>query len=119
MPAFLIVRAEVTDPDRYAIYARHTPRLIAAHGGRFVARGGGVETIEGDPEPRRVVVVEFPDAEAARAFYHSEDYQRIVGIRQQASDSEMILVEGFPQADWDGAVAASNELTLDADPDLA
>ena len=118
MAAYIIVRAEVTDPDRYAIYARHTPRIIAAHGGKFVARGGSVETIEGDAEPRRVVVVEFPDAEAARTFYNSDEYQRIVGIRHAASEGQMILVDGFPEGDWQAAVAASNELSLDTDTDI-
>ena len=118
MSAYLIVRAEVTDPDRYAVYARHTPRLIADHGGKFIARGGSVETIEGDTEQGRVVVVEFPDADTARRFYHSEDYQRIVGIRLNASDSEMILVDGFPENDWAAAVAVSSDFTLDDDPDI-
>ena len=119
MSAYLIVRAEVSDSDRYAIYARHTPRLIAAHGGRFIARGGSVETIEGDEEHRRVVVVEFPDAGAARAFYHSDDYQKIVGIRHAASESQMILVDGFPDQEWADAVAASAPLSIDDDPDIA
>ena len=119
MPAYIIVRADVTDPDRYAVYARHTPRLIAEYQGRFIARGGSVESIEGEPERRRVVVVEFPDADTARRFYHSADYQRIVGIRHAASNSEMILVDGFPPHEWEAAVARSNGLTLDDDPDIA
>ena len=119
MAAYIIVRADVTDPERYAVYARHTPRLLAEYQGRFIARGGNVETIEGEPEQRRVVVVEFPDADTARRFYQSADYQRILGIRQTASRSEMILVDGFPSHEWEAAVAKSNGLTLDDDPDVS
>ena len=63
-------------------------------GGRFVVRGGAVEVMEGDWRPSRVVVLEFPSAERARAWWSSEVYRGAKEIRQRASRGNMILVEG-------------------------
>src|SRR5688572_19951689 len=59
MPAYIIVLADVTDPEQYAQYTKVTPSVVAHFGGRFVARGGRTETLEGPPETRRVVLIEF------------------------------------------------------------
>jgi uncharacterized protein (DUF1330 family) len=67
---------------------------VAAHGGRFVVRGGPVELLEGGWDPLRIVVMEFPDRAAARAWYQSDDYQAIAPIRRGASTTDVILVEG-------------------------
>src|SRR5277367_6973906 len=63
MPAYMIVHVSITDPEKYREYTRHTPRIIAAHGGRFIVRGGESVTLEGEPSQQRVVVVEFPSLE--------------------------------------------------------
>ncbi len=68
--------------------------MIAAHGGRFLVRGGAVEAREGAPPAGRVVVIEFPDMEAARRFYDSPGYQAILPLRQAASQGRLFLVEG-------------------------
>jgi uncharacterized protein (DUF1330 family) len=93
MPAYVIAEIEVTDPEAYATYRARTPQVIAAHGGRFVVRGGAVEPREGDP-PDRVVVIEFPDMAAARRFYDSPDYQAIQPLCPAASRGRLYLVEG-------------------------
>ena len=94
MPAYVIGDVEVLDPETYAEYRAGTPGSLAPYGGRFVARGGAVSALEGDWDPKRIVIIEFPDPESARAWYESEDYQRIAKIRRTASKGSLILVEG-------------------------
>ena len=94
MPAYVIADIEVTDPDAYAPYRPLAAASIARHGGRFVVRGGAVELLEGEPQPDRIVVIEFPDAEAARRWYRSAEYQSALKIRQSASRGRLFLVEG-------------------------
>jgi uncharacterized protein (DUF1330 family) len=99
MPAYVIaVVTEAHDHEALAEYRRRNTETVAAHGGRFVVRGGPVEVIEGDLAPLRMVVMEFDDADAARAWYRSDDYQAIAPIRQGASTTEMVLVEGVAPA---------------------
>jgi uncharacterized protein (DUF1330 family) len=73
MPAYLIARVNVTDPAKYENYKALAPAAIAQYGGKYLARGGATETLEGDAESRRVVILEFPDMEAARTFYNSPE----------------------------------------------
>jgi uncharacterized protein (DUF1330 family) len=94
MPAYVIVNVRVTDPELYREYAAGTPASIARFGGRFLVRGGATEVREGSWSPERVVVLEFPDGEAARAWYESDDYQALLAIRQRAAESDLVFVEG-------------------------
>ena len=95
MPAYVIVNVRVKDPELYKEYAAGTPASIAAFGGRFLARGGAVEEREGAWSPERLVVLEFPDLDAARAWYDSEDYQRLAAIRQRAAEADLVMPEGI------------------------
>lgn len=95
MPVYMI--AEVRNPTDLAKldeYRRDNTEVVARHGGRFLVRGGDVEVIEGDWDPQRIVVMEFPDRAAARAWYEDPDYQRLKALRQSASDTDLIQVEG-------------------------
>lgn len=94
MAAYLIVNLKVHDPVAYEAYRQHVPAIIAAHGGRYLIRGGAMEVLEGDIEPSRQVVIEFPDMGAARAFYADPVYQPLLKIRQSAATGTMTLVEG-------------------------
>jgi uncharacterized protein (DUF1330 family) len=96
MPAYLIARVHITDPTRYAEYAKLTPAAIAKHGGRFVVRGGEVTTLEGTPERDRVVVIEFPSLDRAKAFWSSPEYAEAKAKRAGAANGQFILVDGFP-----------------------
>ena len=95
MTAYIIARVRITDRDAYAPYLAQTPGVVAQFGGRFVVRGGNVETLEGPEEDRRIVAIAFPDRAAARAFYDSEAYRAIAPIRQAASEGQLILVDGY------------------------
>ena len=94
MAAYIIVDVEITDPVRYAEYIRVVPPTIAKYGGRFLVRGGKAETLEGSWKPGRVVVVEFPTFEKAREWWESEEYRGPRTLRQSASVTDMILVQG-------------------------
>ena len=99
MAAYIIAEVEVRDPETYATYRTQTPGVIARYGGRFIVRGGAAESLEGEGQPARLVVLEFPDLAAARRFYNSPEYQAIIGLRQQAATSRLILVEGYQAPD--------------------
>ena len=94
MAAYMIVRVSVTDWDKYNQYMKVTPGIIAKHGGKFIVRGGQTVTLEGPPEKWRIVVVEFPDLEKAKEFYHSQDYADAKKIREGAALAQFVAVEG-------------------------
>ncbi len=94
MAAYIIVDVEITDPVKYAAYIRVVPPTITRYGGRFIVRGGKAETLEGSWSPKRVVVLEFPTSEQAREWWASEEYSAPKVLRQSASVTQMILVEG-------------------------
>lgn len=93
MNAYVIVEVEVDDPVGYQEYRPLAATSVARHGGRYVARGGQTETFEGEWSGR-VVVLEFESFDAARAWYHSDEYQRALPLRLRASRGRMIAVEG-------------------------
>ncbi|HEU4929960.1 MAG TPA: DUF1330 domain-containing protein [Candidatus Krumholzibacteria bacterium] len=113
MAAYLVARVDVRDWDRYKEYMRHTPRVIAQHGGRFIVRGAPAITIEGADDPRRLVVIEFPSLERAKAFYDSPAYQSIRHYRDGAGEAQFVIVDGYPDAEWDAAVRESSKLSTD------
>jgi uncharacterized protein (DUF1330 family) len=94
MAAYIIVEVEVTDAKAYEGYKPMAAASVARHGGKFVVRGGQTETLEGGWAPKRIVVLEFPSVEKARAFYRSEDYAPALKLRLAASRSRAIIVEG-------------------------
>ncbi len=94
MAAYWIVDCEVTDPARYENYKTLAPAAIAKYGGRYLARGGATENLEGDWRPKRVVVLEFPNADAARRCYFSPEYSAARAERVGAAQMNIILVEG-------------------------
>jgi uncharacterized protein (DUF1330 family) len=94
MSAYIVVDVEVTDPVRYEDYRKTVAPTLQAYGGRFLVRGGKVELLEGSWSPKRLVIVEFPDVATAKAWWGSSEYANPKAVRQSASDTEMIVVEG-------------------------
>jgi uncharacterized protein (DUF1330 family) len=95
MPAYVIASVtEAHDDEALAEYRRRNTAAVEAHGGRFVVRGGAMDVLEGDWAPLRVVVMEFDDVEAAKRWYESDEYQAAIPIRQGASTTGLIVVEG-------------------------
>lgn len=96
MSAYVIVNVEIHDPVRYQEYMKRVPPTLVPYGGRFIVRGGGAEKLEGSLEPKRVVVLQFDSLERARAWWSSAEYAGPKAIRQSASTTDMIVVEGVP-----------------------
>ena len=95
MPAYLFANIEVTDPVLYEEYRKGVPATIAQYGGRYVARGGAAEGLEGGYAPKRVVILEFPSLERAKAWWDSPEYRPLRAIRQRSSRGDLILVDGL------------------------
>ncbi len=91
---YIIVDVQITDPQAYERYKAAVPATLAAYGGKFLVRGGRVETLEGNWTPDRFVVLEFESVEKAKAWWNSQEYAAPKRLRQSASVTKMILVEG-------------------------
>ena len=95
MPAYLYATLDVSDPVAYEQYRQQVPALIAAHGGRYLVRGGATEVLEGDVKPMRQVILEFADMARLKAFYNSPAYQTLVAVRQGATrGGHLLAIEG-------------------------
>jgi len=94
MPAYVVVEVEVHDPVRYEDYKPMVAPTLEPYGGRFMVRGGKVETLEGDWAPKRFVMLEFPSVEKAKAWWASPEYKDAKALRQATSKTQMIVVEG-------------------------
>ena len=95
MSAYIIVDVTIHNAENYEGYKKLTPASIAAYDGKFIVRGGTTESLEGDWQPGRVVVLEFPTVERAKQWWASEEYAPAKAIRQANAETKMILVEGF------------------------
>jgi len=95
MPAYIIVEIEIHDPERYEDYKKLTLDTLKNYQGKFIVRGGKTETLEGVWEPERFVILEFPTKELARQWWASPEYATAKAIRQSASTTKMLLVEGL------------------------
>jgi uncharacterized protein (DUF1330 family) len=94
MPAYLVVQIQVNEPVGYEDYKRLAPPSIEAYGGRYLARGGRVEALEGSWNPTRLVILEFPTTAQAKAWWASAEYAPAKALRQACARTEMILIEG-------------------------
>ena len=95
MTAYLIADIEVTDPSAFEDYRARVGAVIAQYGGRYIVRGGAVRALEGDFGFQRLVVLEFPSAEAAQRFYDSPEYAPLLALRSASTRSLVSLVEGY------------------------
>jgi uncharacterized protein (DUF1330 family) len=94
MKAYVIVDVTITDPSRYEQYKKLTPASLEPFEGKFIVRGGSAERLEGDWQPGRIVVIEFPSLKKAKEWWSSEEYAPAKALRQSASVTQMIVVEG-------------------------
>jgi uncharacterized protein (DUF1330 family) len=94
MAAYALVNVEITDPAGFAEYRKLVPATIAAFGGRFLARGGATEVLEGGWIPNRLVVLEFPDVTTLKAWYRSPEYQRLLELRKRTATSDFVIIDG-------------------------
>ena len=94
-PGYVIAQISVTDPETYPSYVAKVEPTVARFGGRFLVRGGRAESHEGTPPGDRNVIIRFPSYQAARDWYHSEDYAEAKALRRSASTSVQTIVEGL------------------------
>jgi uncharacterized protein (DUF1330 family) len=97
MVAYLLAEAKVSDPLAYETYKTLAQAAIAQYGGRYLARGGPVEVLEGGWDlPERLVIVEFASLDQARNFYDSPEYQAARAVRRDAAEMNMLVIAGLP-----------------------
>ena len=94
MTAYVIAEIGITDPAAYEEYRKQVPAVVAKYGGRFIVRGGKLESLEGGWSPKRIVVVEFPSMERALEWYRSAEYTPLARLRQKASRGKVLVVDG-------------------------
>lgn len=94
MTAYLILDLAILDLAAFRDYVAGAPAFIQKHGGRYIVRGVEPEIMEGDWTPERVVVLEFPSKDQARAFLDDPDFQALKAVRTSTTISKLILVEG-------------------------
>lgn len=97
MPAYIIVEIEIHDAKLYEDYKKLTPGSLLPYEGKFIVRGAQTESLEGDWNPQRIVVLEFPSVEKAKTWWASEEYAPAKAIRQSTSKTKMIVVEGYEE----------------------
>ena len=94
MAAYLIADIEVIDPVAFAEYRRLVPPFVEAHGGRYLARGGAAETLEGTWTPARSIILEFPSMADLKAFHEDPAYQPLRELRERSTRSNLVAIEG-------------------------
>ncbi|MEW5939222.1 MAG: DUF1330 domain-containing protein [Chloroflexota bacterium] len=94
MSAYVIVDIEVTDPEGYKEYIKAAPATVTHFGGRYIARGGANETLEGEWQAKRLVILEFPSVQQAKAWLNSPEYAPARALRHKYAKTNMVVVEG-------------------------
>jgi uncharacterized protein (DUF1330 family) len=92
-PAYMVAEIEVTDPGTFQTYADETRKGIPAAGGRVIARGGKTLALNG-AAPKQIVVIEWESLEKARAYFESQEYKRLIPIRDKGSNFRAFVIEG-------------------------
>jgi uncharacterized protein (DUF1330 family) len=95
MPAYVIFDVEIRDGERYQSFMSQVKPALEEAGGRYLARGGAHKVHEGDWNPRRIVILEFPSVAAFETFYHGPVYQGLKHIRDECSLARLVSVEGL------------------------
>ena len=95
MPAYIIVEIEILDPAGYEEYKKLAGSTVEKYGGKYIMRGGKTEVLEGDWQPKRIVVLEFESAQRAKEWLNCEEYREPRKMRHRTARTNMILVEGM------------------------
>ncbi len=96
MSAYIVVEIVITDPEKYEMVKKLTPPIVAQFGGKYLARGGKTQIVEGQWNPKRLVILEFPNMEQAQAWWESPEYAPVKQLRQRYAITNMVLTEGNP-----------------------
>lgn len=100
MPAYVIVNVDTKHPEEYEHYKELAQRTVALYGGRYLARGGQMDVLEGSWAPTRIVILEFDSYERASQWWHSAEYAPAKALRQRLSTTDLLIVDGYsPEAE--------------------
>lgn len=94
MKAYLVLDFSINDVPGFLPYVDAIPTFIEKHGGRYIVRGVEPTVLEGDRAPERMVILEFPSRESAKAFLDDPDAQTLFGVRHRTTNSKLVLVDG-------------------------
>jgi uncharacterized protein (DUF1330 family) len=94
MAAYVIADLTITDPQGFEEYRQMVPATIAKYGGKYVVRGGSMEALEGEWQPKRLVVIEFESVKRAKQWWACEEYREAKAIRQRTAHTNLLIVEG-------------------------
>ena len=94
MSAYVIAELDITDPEKFAEYRGLVPATVEQYGGKYLARGGSVEVLEGYWNPTRIVILEFESTEQAKKWIDSDEYTPVKQIRFESANTNVVLVEG-------------------------
>lgn len=94
MTAYVIVDIDVHDPVGYEEYKKLAPAAVELYGGKYIARGGKTETLEGDWSPSRLVILQFESSEQAKKWLNSEEYREARAMRHKTANSQMVVIDG-------------------------
>ncbi len=101
MSAYVIVDIDVNDAEGYKEYVKIAPAAVTLYGGRYIARGGPNETLEGDWHAKRLVILEFPNSERAKAWLNSPEYAPARALRHKYAKSTWSWSKAFSSScDW-------------------
>ena len=95
MKGYVVIDNEVIDQEAFSDFVGPVAEALAAHGGRFIVRGGNVAVLEGDWSPQRLVIMEFDSRDAAVAFIESDDFRSLDDVRHRALTSQLVVVDGY------------------------
>ena len=95
MPAYVIADVDVHDSAGYEAYRQQVPAIIAQYGGRYIARGGATEVLEGSWSPKRCVILEFPSTAQLKAWWDSPEYRPLRAIRERTARSNVVATQGL------------------------
>ncbi len=93
MAVYIVSKVSVHDAEKMAAYVEAAPETVEKYGGRYIIRTGSIQQVEGERDCNRAVILEFPDREAALAWYNSDDYKPLRDDRWAASDASIVLLE--------------------------
>jgi len=95
MPAYVISDVSARDQAAFEAYRTRAADSIGRHDGRYIVRGGMIDTLEGDWQPRTIVIVEFPDMASLMGWYDSPEYSRLKAIRERCAKTRILALEGI------------------------
>lgn len=95
MAGYVIVEIEVTDPVGYEEYKKLAGATVTKHGGKYIVRGGAAETLEGDWQPKRIVILQFESVQRAKEWLNCPEYREPRKMRHRTAKTKMIVVEGL------------------------